>query len=56
MNVNLIPINTHHVEHPFQKKMLAVTGDATRFQLLTEVTLVSRQEAASAKVSTALAA
>jgi hypothetical protein len=39
---------------PFNEKTLAVTGDAERHQLLTELTLVSKNEGASGKVTSIL--
>jgi len=38
---------------PFQQKELAITGDAVRRQLLVECTLISKNEAASGKVTSA---
>lgn len=39
---------------PFNEKQLAVTGDSERHQLLVECTLVSKNEAASGKVTTVI--
>jgi hypothetical protein len=39
---------------PFQQKELAITGDAVRRQLLVECTLISKNEAASGKITSAL--
>jgi hypothetical protein len=39
---------------PFQQKELAVTGDAVRRQMLVECTLVSKNEAASGKITSAV--
>lgn len=39
---------------PFNEKTLAITGDSERHQLLVECTLVSKNEAASGKVTTVL--
>lgn len=39
---------------PFNEKQLAITGDAERHQLLVECTLVSKNEAASGKVTSAI--
>ncbi len=48
---SLIEIQRESYEHFLQRDKLAKTGDAEKEFMLTEFTLVSRQEAASAKVT-----